>query len=124
MASDDRSKVRDGPAATPLRDRRRSRRRPLAGAYVALEAPSLEPELCWASTVIDVNGDGMGLVLHSDARPGDEVLVSFRLDRDRAVMRAPAVVLRQEGGFGVGAVRFLPWTEDNRLALVSYLLEN
>ena len=124
MSPEESGQAVGGPAGEEHPERRRSRRRPLPGNFVAIEAPKLAPDLCWAGSVVDINGDGMGVMLPAEVKPGDEVLLSFRLDDDRMVVRAPSVVLRHEAGIGFGAVRFQPWPEPDRLALVSYLLEN
>ena len=104
-------------------NRRRSRRRPLPGVLVALEAPADSEELCWAGNAIDVNGDGLGLALPPEVAVGSEVLLTFHLD-GVSYARVPAVVLRHDEGYGVGAVRFAEWPDRVRLALVTYLLEH
>lgn len=123
LSMDERDPSASGAAGEEHPERRRSRRRALPGAFVAVEAPKLSTDLCWAGSAIDINGDGMGLVLPQEVKPGDEVLLTFRLDEERTVQRVPSVVLRQEGGYGFGAVKFEPWAVEDRLALVSYLLE-
>ena len=66
----------------------------------------------------------MGLVLPPDLRPGDEVLLTLRLDDDTQLEQVPSVVVRQDAGYGVGAVKFEPWGDDDRLKLLSFLLGN
>ncbi len=102
-------------------ERRRSRRREDYGGFVAIEAPSVSKDLCWSGTLMDINGDGMALTLPTVLRPGVAVRLTLRLDEDTQLNRVPAVVVRQEGG--VGAVEFEDWAEEDRLKLLSYLLE-
>ena len=90
---------------------------------MAIESPGLAPELCWTCSALDVSYDGMGLVLLPEVEPGDEVLVSFRLDGAGEVVRAPSIVLRQEGLLGLGGLRFTTWSDADRLTLASFLIE-
>lgn len=108
-------------AQETLDERRRSRRRAAYGAYVAIEAPSVDKEMAWSGTLMDINGDGMALTLPPEIKAGVEVLLTVRLDDDTQLDRVPSVVIRVEDG--VGAVRFKEWPEDERLKLLSYLLE-
>ena len=103
-------------------ERRRSRRHPAYGTYVAIEAPAVSEDLCWSATLMDVNGDGMALAMPSDLEPGVEVLLTLSLDDATQLHRVPAVLVRFEDG--IGAVRFKKWPEDDRLKLLSYLLED
>ena len=81
----------------------------------------MSEELCWSGTLMDVNGDGMALTLPPEIRPGAEVLLSLRLDENTHLNRVPGVVVRRDGG--VGAVEFGEWSEEDRLKLLSFLLE-
>ncbi len=117
MGSKKRSAAVPGTGA----ERRRSRRREDYGAFVAIEAPTVSEDLCWSGTLMDVNGDGMALTLPPEIRPGVEVQLTLRLDDNTRLNRVPAVVVRQEGG--VGAVEFGEWSEEDRLKLLSFLLE-
>lgn len=90
--------------------------------FVMLAAPSA-PTPTWAGNAVDINGDGLGLALPPEVEVGIEVLLSFHLGAS-SFERLPAVVLRQDREFGVGAVRFGAWPLDVRLSLLSYLLES
>lgn len=105
-----------------LEDRRRSRRRAAYGTYVAIEAPSVDEEMAWSGTLMDINGDGMALTLPPEIEAGVRVLLTLRLGDDTQLDRVPAVVARVEDA--VGAVRFEEWPEDDRLRLLGYLLEH
>ena len=123
MGTDGMMRIERATPASPSIDRRRSWRRALTDTFVVVETPVLAPELCWACSALDISYDGMGLVLLSEVTPGEEVLVSFRLDDARAVVRASSIVLRQEGVLGLGAIRFAMWADSDRLTLASYLVE-
>ncbi len=103
-------------------ERRRSRRREAYGNFVAIEAPSVSEDACWSGTLMDINGDGMALTTPPELKPGVEVLLTLGLDQHTHLERVPAVVVRQEGV--VGAVEFQEWPEEDRLKLLSYLLED
>ncbi len=103
-------------------DRRRSRRREAYGKFVAIEAPSVSEEACWSGTLMDINGDGMALILPDELTPEIEVFLTLGLDQHTHLERVPAVVVRQEDG--LGAVEFKKWPEEDRLKLLSYLLED
>ena len=109
-------------AEETLDERRRSRRRAAYGTYVAIEAPAVDQDLAWSGTLMDVNGDGMALTLPPEIKAGAEVLLTLRLDDDTQLDRVPAAVVRVEDG--VGAVKFKEWPEDDRLKLLSFLLEH
>ena len=100
-------------------ERRRSRRRSIPRVPVVLES-ALNPAGPFVTDALDINCDGLGLVLAPEFQPGTEVLLTFQLDKITAFYRAPSVVLRQE--VGVGAVSFAPWPETERSKLFSYLL--
>lgn len=105
-----------------LNERRRSRRRDAYGTYVAIEAPAISKDLCWSGSLMDVNGDGMALTVPPEIEPGTEVLLTLSLDDATDLHRVPAVVKRVDEG--IGAVEFKEWSEDDRLKLLTYLLEN
>lgn len=111
-----------GIVQTPQSERRRSKRRPVPGVFVAIEAPEVAGEAAWAGSAIDINGDGLALSLPPEVDPGNEVRLTFRLGEEGALSSVPAVVLRKNDGHSIGAVKFLPWPEPERLALLSFLL--
>ncbi len=102
-------------------DRRRSRRREAFGTFVAIEAPSVSRDFCWSGTLIDINGDGMALTLPPAMYPGVKVRLTVGLGPNAYLERVPAVIIRLKEG--VGAVRFETWQEEDRLKLLSYLLD-
>ena len=110
-----RVRVPPPPATQP----RRSRRRPIAGVLVAIDAPGIADQP-WVVDAVDVNADGMGLVLPRDLQAGAQVQLSFQLDEATAFARVPAVVLHREGP--TGGVRFLSWDAGERLKLLEYLV--
>lgn len=105
----------------PGGERRRSRRREAYGTFIAIEAPSVSEDFCWSGTLMDINGDGLALTLPPELAPGVKVKLTMGLDQDTHLDRVPAVVVRYEEG--VGAVRFEKWPEEERLKLLSFLLE-
>lgn len=111
------------PVEDSVVERRRSRRRLTPGLLVAIEAPKREPDCCWVGTGLDINGDGLGIALPPDVEVGDEVMLSFHIGSSD-LRRVPGVVLRQDAAYGVGAIRFRPWPEAERLSLLGYLLEH
>lgn len=106
----------------PTRERRRTRRREAYGTFIAVEAPSVSKDFCWSSTLIDISGDGMALTLPPELFPGIKVCLSLGLGPSLYLQRVPAVVIRLKEG--VGAVRFEAWPEEERLKLLSYLLDD
>jgi hypothetical protein len=110
-----RVRVPPPPATQP----RRSRRRPIAGVLVAIDAPGIA-EKPWVVDAVDINADGMGLVLPRDLQAGSQVQLSFQLDEAASFARVPAEILHREGP--TGGVRFLPWEAGERLKLLEYLV--
>ncbi len=104
--------------APPFRDRRRTRRLLVPAVQVTLELPGTPSSLCVADA-LDVNRDGLGLVLPPEFEAGTEVLLTFLLDEHTFFYRVPGVVVRQH--LGVGGVRFEGWSEVDRNALLAYL---
>ncbi len=109
------------PPRPPSEVPRRSRRLPLVGVLVEIEAPSLGDKP-WVVDAIDINADGMGLVLPVGIAPGTEVRLSFRLGPDCELSRVPAVLLHQEPQAGGGGVRFTAWSDVDRLRLLEHLV--
>jgi hypothetical protein len=100
---------------------RRSRRRPIHGVLVAIDAPSSSSGP-YVVDALDVNADGIGLVMPPDLPPGTFVRLSFRLDERTSFSQVPAIVLHHDGQSA--GVRFLPWAEGERLALLEYLVRH
>lgn len=105
-------------------ERRGSKRRPAFGSRVDIEAPAVSGDLHWSGRAVDVNGDGMGLVMPPELPPGSLLLLTLRLDEKTELRRVPSVVVRQDDRFGVGAVRFERWPTEERLKLLSFLLQD
>ena len=97
---------------------RRTRRAPIHGLLIAVDAPELSSE-SWVVDGIDLNSRGMGLVLPPELLEGARVLLSFRLD-EHELSRLPATVQHKIGVSG--GVRFDPWPETERLKLLEYLV--
>ena len=102
----------------PIVGIRRSRRYPV-DIPVTLEAPSVS-DTGWVVQAVDINVDGMGLKLPAEIGTGLLILLSCHLDRDASFTRLPGKVVRVVGG--KGGVRFLAWSEEERLMLAEYLL--
>ncbi len=98
---------------------RRSRRRPIHGVLVAIDAPKIADQP-WVVDAIDISAYGIGLVLPPELPAGTEVLLSFRLDEQTEFSRVPAVVRHHDGLSG--GVRFEPWPAADRLLLLECLV--
>ena len=98
---------------------RRSRRRPIPGILVEIESAEDEARR-WVVDAVDLSADGMGLVLPDELKRATQVRLTFRLEDGTAITRAPAIVQHREPG--VGGVQFEIWSEDERLALLEYLV--
>ncbi|MCP3958795.1 MAG: PilZ domain-containing protein [bacterium] len=96
---------------------RRMRRAPMHGVLVAIDAPELSSEP-WVVDAIDLNSNGMGLVLPPELLEGTRVLLSFKLT-DHDFSRLPATVLYQMGVSG--GVRFDDWPLEDRVKLLEWL---
>lgn len=97
---------------------RRSRRLPIAGVLLAIDAPAVAARP-WVVDAIDVSTDGMGLVLPPELPEGTRVELSFKID-DAEFARLPAVVTHQLGTSG--GVRFEPWPAPDRLRFLELLV--
>lgn len=106
-------------ADRPQPSRRRVRRRPIHGVLVAIDAPEVA-EKPWVVDAIDINANGVGLVLPPEVPEGTEVFLSFKLDEGAEFSRVPATVLHQMGSSG--GVRFAHWDDGDRLRLLEYLV--
>lgn len=113
-------------------ERRRFTRRPVPELVVAVELSDEQRDslsalsdtpggLAWAGSAIDVSPEGLSLTLPEDIPVGSEVYLTFRLSDDTAFARVPAVVVRKQQGFGLGAVRFYGWSTAERRALHAFL---
>lgn len=102
------------------RTRRQARRIPLNDLLVAIDAPGVSPQP-WVVDAIDVNSQGMGLVLPPEIPAGTRVGLSFKLGDGFEVSRLPATVLHSRSD-SVGAVGFEPWPPSERLKLLEYLV--
>ncbi|MEM6454641.1 MAG: PilZ domain-containing protein [Acidobacteriota bacterium] len=98
--------------------RRRSPRLPIRGVLVAVDAPSIANDP-WVVDAIDVNADGMGLVLPPELPENTSVLLSFQLD-DLDFAQVPATVRHLRGS--IGGVVFGAWPQDTRLQFLEYLV--
>ena len=97
---------------------RRTRRAPIHGLLVAIDAPELSSDP-WVVDGIDLSSSGMGLVLPPELLEGTRVLLSFKLG-DYELSRLPATVQYKVGVSG--GVRFEAWPEAERRMLLEYLV--
>jgi len=103
----------------PGESRRKASRAPIHGVLVAIDAPEVADQP-WVVDAIDINSQGLGLVLPPELPEGTEVLLSFRLDEGYEFSRMPATVLHRIGVSG--GVRFGDWGHAERLELLEYLV--
>lgn len=97
----------------------RRARKTIHGALVAVDAPSLADKP-WVVDAIDINANGMGLVLPPEIEEGTDVYLSFKLEDYLELSRVPAKVRHQVGA--TGGVEFQPWPSNDRLKLLEYLV--
>ncbi len=98
--------------------RRRTRRASIHGLLIAIDAPEISSEP-WVVDAIDINSNGMGLVLPPELLADTRVLLSFKLDHYE-FSRLPAVVQHKVGVSG--GVRFETWPTSERFKLLEYLV--
>ena len=98
---------------------RRSRRRPIPGTLVEVRTTTASGRK-WVVDGVDLSADGMGLVLPDELKIGTPVLLTFQLDNGARIESVPATVQHREPG--VGGVQFEDWPEEDRLALLEYLV--
>jgi hypothetical protein len=106
-------------ATAPRGERRRSRRQPIPSVLVAVETPRNGAD-AYVAAAVDINADGIGLVLPPEIHAGDEVLLTFELDPELTFERLPSTVVRGASA-GAGAIGFRRWPVDERLRLVGHL---
>lgn len=99
--------------------RRRERRHPMHGVFVAIDAPGVAPEP-WVVDAIDINAHGLGLVMPPELEEGTKVRLSFKLEAGLEFSRLPATVLHRLGNSG--GVRFANWPDRERLKLLEFLV--
>lgn len=75
----------------------------------------------WTAAGVDLSGAGLALTLPDTIQVGEEVLLTFELDGRASFARVPARVVRQDRGFGTGAVAFHDWNDSQRTALLAFL---
>lgn len=99
--------------------RRKVGRHPIHGVLVAIDAPEVAPQP-WVADAIDINANGLGLVLPPELAEGTEVWLSFKLQDGPEFSRLPATVLHRLGTSG--GIRFANWPDRERLKLLEYLV--
>lgn len=122
MPDDTQSSGAAGPWSVP----RRAPRFPLAGVLVTVVSRDGEEVLC-AADALDISAYGLAMVLpeelddqlEGEIDPGEEVLISFRLDGENVFARMPCRVVRRDEG--VGAVEFVAWDSKSSRRLSSWL---
>ena len=118
-----RMRVPRPPTTTPRTEGRRSRRRAISQVFVHIEAPALDHQ-AWVTEALDLNVDGMGLVLPPALPVATGLLLTFRLGEEFDFSRVPALLLHREPLAGVGGVHFLNWDEVERARLIEFLARN
>lgn len=102
--------------------KRRSQRLPIPFVRVEIELAEEPIQVGWAGSAIDINCDGMALMLPSDLGPGRPLMLSFSTHDDTSFKRVPARVVRYDAATGSGAVEFSDWNTDDTLALLNFLV--
>jgi hypothetical protein len=103
--------------------KRRSRRLPIPHVSVDVTVEG-HAEPSWTCSAIDINGDGMALMLPNELQPGARLRLTFQADARTSFMTVPCVVLRQDPATGYGAVEFSGWSEENLLELWAFLVSH
>lgn len=98
---------------------RRTRRMSIPGVLVAIDAPEIA-DGHFVVDAIDLNADGLGLVLPPELPEGAEVELSFKLEDGLELSRVPAIVRHRAGSSG--GVRFEGWSGEDRLQLLEFLV--
>lgn len=119
------------PRPTPrIRDERRSSPRvPVPRLFVLGEVSDTPADVSeapsdthrWTAAGVDLSGAGLALTLPDNVEVGQEILLTFELDGRASFARVPARVVRQDRGYGTGAVAFHDWNEGQRAALLAFL---
>ena len=94
-------------------------RLPIPGVFVAIDAPAVSDQH-WVVDALDINANGLGLVLPPELAEGTIVELTFSLADGIEFTRLPAVVrhkLTVSGG-----VSFETWPATERLKLLEYLV--
>ncbi len=99
---------------------RRSRRLPIPGILVAVDAPDVAPHP-WVVDAIDINAHGIGLVLPPELPEGTNVLMSFRLADEIELGQVSGSVRHKDGASG--GVLFGEWALQDRLNLLEFLVD-
>lgn len=102
------------------RSRRAKRRLPIHDMLVAIDAPAVSKEH-WVVDALDINADGLGLVLPPELPENTPVELTFKLRDDAVFSRMPAIVRHQIGSSG--GVKFEPWPDAERLKLLEHLVD-
>ena len=124
----DSDRPQEGAPPSAGGDRRAYPRRPAPEVFVALETPAEAPgppgRPAWAGNAVDISGGGLAMPLPDEVSVGAELLLTFYLEDGTAFVRVPSTVVRNERGFGIGAVAFEGWDDAKRLTLLAYLARN
>ena len=102
-------------------EHRESPRELIAQLFVGMGPDDSVDDPIWVASAVDINLNGMSMVLPPELRPGDRIRLNLQLDDQYILTRVPALVVRPEVA-GVGAVKFVEWSDGDRLALASSLL--
>jgi len=107
-----------GRGRVDLRERRLTRRVAIPGAIIDVEYP-VGTDRHFAVFGIDLNADGIRLALPAEVASGEVVRMTFQLDAHCRLAGVDGRVVHSGGG--AAGVRFVGWSDDDRLALIEFL---